>query len=145
MEKEHINNGIKHSGIVVSKDGCKVVVSITAESACAGCHVKSVCSASDTKDKIIEADITDGVSMEIGDEVEVVVSQESGYFAVLMSYIVPVILMVASIIIILKVGFSELVGALGSLCIVTVYFFILYQFREKIDKKLVIEVRKKEF
>lgn len=145
MEKEkEIQHGIRHSGVVLSVDGKRVRVTIVAQSACASCHMKSACSASDTKEKIVEAVCSDDRSLSVGDEVDVIISQSNGYIAVLMSYIVPVILILASIIVAVKMGYSESMGGVVGLVVVILYFMVIYLLRNKIDKKLVIEVVSKE-
>lgn len=134
------HNGIRHAGVVLSVNGEKVTVSIVAQSACASCHMKSACSASDTKEKIVEAVLAEDMSVAVGDEVDVVISQNKGYIAVFVSYIVPVLLILASIITATKIGYSEAAGGICGLVIMVLYFTVLYLLRKKIDEKLVIKV-----
>ena len=45
---------VKHEGTITQIDGATVHVRIIQHSACAGCHVKSACTAADRSEKIIE-------------------------------------------------------------------------------------------
>lgn len=139
-EKQEIHNGIRHTGVVLAVNGERVTVSIVAQSACASCHLKGACSASDTKEKVIEGVLAENLVVAVGDEVDVVISQSNGYIAVFLSYIVPVLLILASIITASKIGYSEVAGAICGLGIMALYFIVLYLLRKKIDKKLMIKV-----
>lgn len=139
-EKQEIHNGIRHTGVVLAVNGERVTVSIVAQSACASCHLKGACSASDTKEKVVEGVLAENVVVAVGDEVDVVISESNGYVAVFLSYIVPVLLILASIITATKVGYSEAAGGICGLGIMALYFIVLYLLRKKIDKKLMIKV-----
>ena len=86
---------ISHEGIVVRADEFvrtqNVRVQITQKAACAACKAKSMCTASETMVKEIEA-----VSLEplqVGDEVMVMVKKHLGWKAVFLAFILPFLLL----------------------------------------------------
>ena len=50
-----MENNVKHEGIVQSIEGLNVTVKMTVNSACSGCHAKSICGAADSRDKVVVA------------------------------------------------------------------------------------------
>ncbi|MBE9487830.1 MAG: SoxR reducing system RseC family protein [Bacteroidetes bacterium] len=135
-------NDIRHTGVVTSVKGSLAVVKIATQSACASCHAKSACSASDMQDKNIEAQIPKGMDIKIGDTVDVVISRSVGYIAVLFAYLLPVIILLASVIIVTKMGYTEDIGGLVGLANMVLYFIVLYLFRKKLNKKISIVIEK---
>ena len=71
VEITNMSESINHNGIIEKIDGGTVYVRIIQQSACSGCHAKSMCTASESKEKIIEvpdiivfAAIVTGTSMQ---------------------------------------------------------------------------------
>ena len=90
----NISANIKHQGIIDEiTDDC-IKVRIIQTSACASCKVAGHCNASESKEKIIDVGKCDGHDYRVGDEVVVIASQNSGLFAVLLSSVVPLFLLV---------------------------------------------------
>lgn len=131
-----MSNKIKHAGIVESvQNGC-MKVRIMQTSACSGCKISAHCSASDTKEKLVE--IYDKVSIAqhvAGDSVVVVASYQTALQAVLVGFVYPFIVLVATLVIILQVSGDEVLAALSSLGILIPYYFIVFLMREKLRQK----------
>lgn len=131
-----MSNKIKHAGIVESvKNGC-MKVRIMQTSACSGCKISAHCSASDTKEKLVE--IYDKVSISqhvAGDSVVVVASYQTAFQAVLVGFVYPFIVLVATLVVILQVSGDEVLAALSSLGILIPYYFIVFLMREKLRQK----------
>ena len=122
-----------------------ISVEILNKSACAACHAKGVCGASDEKIKVVEVaqDITTlTCDFQVGDRVNVVMSSSMGVTAVWLCYVVPLIVLLAAIFIFSKCGCSELVVGLGSLGVVAVYYFGVFLFRNKISKIFTFSIEK---
>lgn len=128
-------NDIEHKGKVVSIEGNKVCVEISSVSACAGCHARSLCSASDEKRKIIEAYKSDGEKVNIGDEIYVVGQKSYSYIAVLLAYVVPVMLLVGVLVIADMNGTDEGIGGLMAIGILIPYYLLLYMLRRVMYNK----------
>ena len=90
---------IEHEGTVVAVDKDYISVEILNKSACAACHAKAVCGASDQAVKVVEVaqDIsTLAADYQVGETVNVVMSSAMGTQAIWLAYVVPLIVLMAS-------------------------------------------------
>jgi positive regulator of sigma E activity len=134
------NSGnIEHDGIVKSSDKKSVTVTITASSACAACHAEGMCSLSGRKEKIVE--IPGAYNVLPGDSVTILMKQSTGYSAVFLGYVLPLILVVALLIILASLLVSELAAGIGALSILIPYYLTLYFFRNRINKKFTFTLK----
>ncbi len=132
----------EHKGIVIEVTDDTVMVRIESVSACAACHAKGLCSMSDKTDKIIEVKrSTLKREHQVGDEVTVVASSGKGLLAVVFAYITPALVAVAAIAVMLSVGANELVSSLVAIALVTVYYFVLFLFRSKLNRTFVFGIK----
>jgi sigma-E factor negative regulatory protein RseC len=134
-------NAIEHKGVVeaVSDDGIKV--RFTSVSACAACHAKGVCSASDMEDKEITVN-TASEDFQPGDPVMVTMASSLGTRAVLIGYVYPFILLLVVLMVLNQAGISELKSGVLSLATLLPYYFAVYLFRGKIERKFGFSIRK---
>ena len=98
MAKERI----EHEGRVIAVDKDYISVEIVNKSACAACHAKAVCGASDEAVKVVEVaqDVTTlAEDYQVGETVNVVMRSAMGTQAVWLAYVVPLILLMASILV----------------------------------------------
>lgn len=131
---------IKHCGVVDEIEGDRVKVRIVQSSACASCKVASHCNASENKEKIVEVFVGDTSRYAVGDDVLVVASQRMGTFAVVLSSVVPLFIIVAVLACVLAVTGSEPVAALSSIAALAPYYLILYMCRDKIRARLSFKI-----
>jgi len=124
---------IDHEGIVQNADGKSVVVTISSETACSGCHAGNSCNISGQKDKAIE--ITGNFNVKQGDSVIVQMKQIMGFTALLYGYLLPLVSVVTLLIVLISVKMSELASGLISIGILFPYYLILYLFRKRINDK----------
>lgn len=139
---KNMNTEIKHSGVVEAIEGDCVKIRIVQTSACVSCKVAGHCHASDKKDKIVDVYGADASGLNIGDEVMVVASDKMGWFAVLLSFIIPFVLLVAVLFAVIALCGDELVAALASLFSLVPYFILIYLFRGKIRDKISFRIEK---
>lgn len=132
---------IAHPGIVQKIDKEHIDVMVLSQSACNSCHSKSMCSLSEMKEKIIQVPIQKEV-FETGEQVEVVMAESLGLFAVLLSYVIPVVVFITLIIIVVNYTKSEPLAGLISFLFLVAYYFVLYFFRKKLKKKFSFHIRK---
>src|SRR5450759_5104188 len=111
---------INHEGIVQKSDDKSVIVSISAASACSGCHAEGSCTLSGKEEKIIE--VTGSYNVKPGDTVTIVMKQSMGFAALFLGYVLPLISVVAFLIIFISLNFTELVAGLASLAILIPYY-----------------------
>ena len=141
MAKERI----EHEGKVIAVDKDYISVEIINKSACAACHAKGVCGASDEAVKVVEVaqDITTlSDDYQVGETVNVVMSPAMGTQAIWIAYVVPLILLVASILVFSLSGAGELLTGLGTLGVVALWYLGVFLFRNKISKIFIFSIEK---
>lgn len=132
---------IQHKGFIegISKEGIRV--KFTSLSACADCHAKGVCSASDMKDK--EVTIKDGEDdYKVGERVDIVMTLGQGSRAVLIGYVYPFILFLVSLLILSASGLNEVQAGVISIALLVPYYATIYIFRKEINQKFNFSIRK---
>ncbi len=130
------SNQIRHSGIVETMDGELVKVRIIQSSACAACKVSKHCNASDSKEKIVDAVNENSINVAKGDKVVVVVSEENGFLAVLLSSVIPLIILLVALVLSMLITKDEAISGIICLCGLVPYFLLIYLFKNKIREKL---------
>lgn len=130
------SNEIRHTGRVERVEGDMLHVRILQTSACASCQARSMCMSSESKEKEIDCRwLMPDIPVNVGDEVEVIVMERLGWKAVLLAYILPFVVLVATVACLDFCFESEaLVGTLA-LCTVGVYYIVLSFFRDRIRKQ----------
>jgi Positive regulator of sigma E activity len=132
---------IKHRGKIVSISGNSASVEIVSRSACASCHAAGLCGASESKIKLVQAKMCSWESFRVGQEVEVCFSRNMGLKAVLLSYVLPLMILMLLILLLSNVFNSELVSGLVGLAGVGTYYFVLYLFRNSLKGDYEFTVR----
>lgn len=126
---------IKHLGIVENINGSRLKVKIVQSSACSACSVKEHCSASETKEKIIDVYNKNNVPCQVGERVMIVGTTSMGMKAVLLAFVLPFIVLLLALIISLKLtGGDEAVSALVSLGTLVPYYLIIYICRNRLSR-----------
>ena len=128
-------------GIIEKIDGNLISVKIVLQSACSGCHAKSMCTASDSKEKIIEVTDYSG-KFNVNDTVIVCGESSLGLQAVLFAFVTPLIIIVLTIALGTNLQLAETESALLGLFAVVPYYGILYMCRNKLKKKFVFTLKK---
>ncbi len=130
---------IKHKGVVSGVIHNTLYVSIINETACASCHGRSVCSASDFREKEIE--ITSfHKEYQPGDEVTIVMRGSQGMNAVLVAYGLPFLVLFLTLIIAFSVTGNEILSGVAALVMLVPYFGILCLFRKRFEKTFRFEL-----
>ncbi|NMC39331.1 MAG: SoxR reducing system RseC family protein [Bacteroidales bacterium] len=131
---------IQHEGTVQKVSSDSVVVNISSVSACAGCHAESYCSLSDKKDKTIL--IAGSYNVEQGETVTVLMNESTGFRAVILSYIIPLFILLFAVVILTSLSVNELTAGLISIAVLVPYFLILYFVRNRIDRSFIFTLKK---
>jgi len=134
-------NIIIHSGIVKKIQKGIILVNFISESACSKCHVKGVCSLSDSKEKILEINDSSG-SFFVGENVKIILKESSGFKAVLFGYLFPFIIVFLTLIIIMGLTKNELIAGGFSLLFLAPYYFIIFLMKKKLKKTLKFTLEK---
>lgn len=136
-----MSESINHSGIVQRITENSVYVRIVQQSACSGCHAKSMCSASERKEKIIEIPDTSG-EYKVDEPVEIIGRATMGLQAVLLAFVLPLVGVVAAVVVGSLLAWKETFSGLIGLILLVVYYCLLYLFREQLKKRFVFTLQK---
>ncbi|MGQ9847339.1 MAG: SoxR reducing system RseC family protein, partial [Bacteroidales bacterium] len=117
---------IEHPGIVKAiKDKQTLIVSIISTSACNHCSSKEACTmtlGSEAKEKEVEVFVSDTAQYSLGDSVIVKMKLSTGNLAVLLSYVVPLIIMLATVFIVFAITKNEGISGILGLIILVPYY-----------------------
>ena len=141
MAKERI----EHEGRVIAVNKDYISVEIVNKSACAACHAKTVCGASDEAVKVIEIAqdfSTLAGDYQVGETVNVIMSSAMGTQAIWIAYVIPLIVLMASILVFSLCGAGELLMGLGSLGVVALYYLGVFFLRNRISKIFIFSIEK---
>ena len=131
-----MSNKIKHSGVVENILGDSVQVRIVQTSACAACKVAGYCNASESKEKLVDVYHADTRNLRVGDVVTVTASTQVAAQALLLSFGLPFVVLVAVLIAVLLITGNEGAAALSGLGALVPYYAVLFLFRNRIRDKL---------
>ena len=116
------------------REGENVRVKIIQTGACAACHAKGMCTAAESREKVIDATTTD-LTLQTGDAVRVLVHEHMGWKAVLFAYLLPFVLLIIAVVISgLYTPNEAWIGGIG-IGTVALYYTILYAFRNRLTKQ----------
>ena len=133
---------VSHKGMIVAVGKDKVSVQIVSESACSACHAAGLCGAAESKKKIVDVPVYGDRSYSIGQEVEVCLARKMGLKAVLLSYVIPLVILLILVLSLSYIGFGELASGLVSIGGIAVYYLILYLCRNHLAEGYVFYIRK---
>ena len=140
---------ISHEGIVKEITPDVIKVTIVSKSACAGCHAKGFCSASEMQEKVIEikrgntatgtgrstAQVqSQAEEYRVGESVSVNMEQRLGNKAVWIVYALPVVILLILLLSLQRFVTNELYLGLIVLGAIALYFFVLYLFRGNVGR-----------
>jgi sigma-E factor negative regulatory protein RseC len=124
---------ITHEGIVQEVRDNNITVSFVSQPACSLCNLKNVCSLAESEVKNLEI-ISQENNYHVGEKVNVVLSQSSGFRAVFLGYILPLIIVCFTLILLLKLTNNEALAGLTSILMLVPYYLILWLLRRVIKK-----------
>jgi len=135
------NTNIQHEGIVKRVDANEVEVSFISVAACASCHAKGVCGASDIKEKEVIVP-NSGMDLKVGEHVMLELKQSLGMKAVFLGYILPFLIVLGVLIVLTILKFSELKAGLYSLLALVPYYIALYYQKDRLSKTYSFQIKK---
>ena len=127
-----MENSIRHEGTIESIAGRHIRVRILQSSACAGCKIASRCTASESKEKIVDVYDNGERTFSVGDTVTVCTTGKMAGKALLLGFGLPLLLMLAVLCILLALGVDEGLAALGAIGILLPYYLALWLMRRRI-------------
>lgn len=130
---------VLHTGVIQKVSEYKIIVAIINASACSACHAKGACLASDLKEKEIEIIHFSGEYYP-GQHVNIIGSTSQGYKAAFYGYVLPFVLVLATLLISISLTKSDGLAGLLSLAILIPYYIALYFFRDKLKHSFRFEI-----
>ncbi|MBQ2541367.1 MAG: SoxR reducing system RseC family protein [Paludibacteraceae bacterium] len=132
---------VHHEGVVLTvKDG-KARVEIVQTSACQACKAKHMCLSSESKSKLIDAEVSG--TLNPGDRVEVSVREQLAWRAVWIAYVLPFLVMIG-VIAALSVwtDWNDAVVGGVSIAAIALYYLLLGLFKNRLQKQFSFTARK---
>lgn len=136
-----MSGNIHHTGVVERIESGVVYVRIVQQSACAACHAKSMCNASESKEKIIEIEDQSG-AYTVGEQVTVWGQTSLGLQAVVLAFVVPLFILLAALVVGTELQWSETATGLSGLLLLVPYYYIMYRMRGRLKKRFVFKLAK---
>lgn len=136
---------IDHEGTIIEISEDAISVEIVNKSACASCHAKGVCTASEESIRVIEIPYTISSlteDYEVGEKVNVLLQSSLGISAVFFAYVFPLVLLIAAIMFLPLAGLSELFTGLSAIGTIAIYYIILSLFRNKLERVYSFSIEK---
>ncbi len=134
-------NIIEHKGKIDSIEGNRIKVHFLNISACASCHAKGVCTASDMENKEVEVIDYSG-NFNKGEEVRVLLQQSLGFKALLWGYVVPFLVVLTGLFVLSSLTDNEVIAGVGALSLLVPYYIALYLLKERIKKVFSFTIQK---
>jgi sigma-E factor negative regulatory protein RseC len=131
---------IEHDGIIDSVDAKMIRVRIISESACSACHAKGACSASDMQEKMVDIPVNEQ-SYQVGQRVIIAASQSQGFKAVFLAYVIPSVIILATLGFIYYLTGSDIIAGISSISIAIAYFTILYILKHKMEASFSFHIK----
>ena len=133
---------IKHDGVVDSIEGNCIHVRIVQASACAACGAKSLCSAAESKEKIVDVYGADITAYQVGQRVMVEGASAMGMKAVRLAFLFPLVLLVAAVAMVMWLADgNEALAALVALLVLTIYFLLLFANKKKLAREFTFTIK----
>jgi len=132
---------IEHKGQIDSISGNKIKVHFLNISACASCHAKGVCTASDMESKEVEVFDTSNKFHE-GEKVNIILQQSLGFKALLFGYVVPFFLVLVALFTLDAFIKNEVIVGIGALGTLVPYYLILYALKDYFEKVFSFKIQK---
>ena len=133
---------IRHDGIVDSIEGECIHVRIVQASACAACGAKSLCSAAESKEKIVDVYGADVNAYRVGQRVMVEGAASMGMKAVRLAFLFPLVLMVAAVALAMALtDGNEAAGAIAALLTLAVYFLVLFAGKKRLMREFTFTIK----
>ena len=132
---------ISHRGRIVSITPEITTVEIVSESACAACHAKGLCSLGDSTVKQVELPTRGWDNYDVGQEVNVVLRASMGHKAVWLAYVIPLIILVATLLGTLAAGGSELLAGGVAIGAIALYYLVIWLLRGRLRNEYIFNIK----
>ncbi len=136
------NKVVEHRGVVEEVVDGIIKVRIISESACASCHAKGACTASDTQEKIIDVYTLNQKDIKAGKSVIIQGQKSLGLKAAFLAYILPFFIVITTLFITYFLTKSEAISGIASLVILLPYYIGIKFLTPKLEKSFVFTLKR---
>lgn len=133
---------IEHEGVILKIDPDIISVEILNKSACAACSSKSACTLGESEAKVVQVENRGFLSFEEGESVNVILKKSLGFKALWLSYLIPLLILLTTLITMTYFKFSEPVTGLTIIGAIAIYYLIIYLLRSKLKNEFVFTIEK---
>lgn len=134
---------IEHSGVVRRVEGRTVSVEIVATSACGACSARSACGMKEEQTKIFDIACPEAEQFAAGDRVVVGIERKIGITAIILSYVIPLILLVSTLAVSLAVfDTGEGAALAATAAVMAAYYLCIYAARNKIEHTIGFTIKR---
>ena len=134
-------NEIVHSGKIIERTPDFTTVEIIVDSACSGCHAKSLCGMSEEQEKLISLPTDPYANHQVGDVVKVCTKMSMGLKAVWISYVIPLMILMILILSLSSVIGNEVVRGLVAIGGVGVYYLVIWLLRDRLQNEFLFYIK----
>ncbi len=131
---------IVHTAIVTSVSKDAITASFERSEACGKCALKDACGQAKEQHEISVA-IDDGTKYVVGQKVEVVISGAQAFYAAFWGYILPLVIVLATMMVTYVLTADETLCAVLSLSSLVVYYPTMLGLRKYFNKSFQIKIR----
>ena len=117
-------------------------VAIEVNEACGSCASRKACAMGSSEKREIVIYSNESKNYSVGEVVKVGARRSLGAIAVVLCYIAPLVVLIASIIVAHLLGCSDGIAALVALCSIAIYYALLALFRKHISEKVTFTINK---
>jgi positive regulator of sigma E activity len=128
-------------GIVSKITETEITVNVKCSSACHECSHRDGCSLSEIVTKQIVIPIEDSNIYQLGQLVELEISNQSMCYSILYAYVLPLFLVVGTLVALSSLGYSETTSALWCLIILIPYYTLLSKINSWLKNKIRIKIK----
>jgi len=139
---ENLASDICQTGVVRRKEKNGLWVEVLVESACAGCHAKSVCLSSERRQQEVFAYCSEPEEFAIGEQVRLSMRRKVGNRAVRIGYLYPFLILMVALLISNQLIENELICVAIALGCTAIYYLLVWAFKKKLDSGFRIEALK---
>ncbi len=134
---------LEHIGTIVEIDHDELTVKIDNRSACHNCAAQAFCGLSECKSQLLKTKVSNPEDYHQGEQVMVAISLRQGMLALVWTYVVPLILILAAIIIGQSNGLDETTSGISSIIILISYYLWLFLTKNKFKNRISFKIIKK--
>lgn len=131
---------IKHPAIVIKNEKNKVFAKVEVKSACGACALKGACGIGDCSDKIVEIQTDQASLYPVGTSINVVLEQSSGFYALFLGYMFPLLLTLLVLFGMLQYDFNEIVSGICAIIVLIPYYFCLSLCSKHLQQKFLFKI-----